>query len=230
MIKIEKTGVMNFDGAFRGMRNPLESWESSDSTVICYNQEMGCIECVFLNEIKEHHSPVEFRVGRADLKRSLSLSTLGGDHAKFMRQIIVCMDITAPLYWWKEFDTYKVGTVANSTSTMHKLGSRPLTKEDFSWDVYWGMEDSMLHYVNSLISSWKQSTKEDNKKLLWRRMIQNLPSSFNQTRTITLNYENLKNMYFARKSHKLIEWVEYCEWIKSLPISELITSPRREKE
>ncbi len=196
MIKIERTDVMNFENAIRGARNPLNSWERSDSK---YDENGNYI------------------LGNNDLDLAKRLSSAGTDHRKFMRMIFVSVDITAPLYWWKEFDTYKVGTVANSCSTMHKIHSKKLTYDDFSFDKLneesLKMMDSLLDYFESIRVKYLE-TKD---KALWYNMIQLLPSSFNQMRTVTMNYENLRNMYFARKSHKLDEWHVYCDWIKTLP-------------
>ena len=213
MIKVEEIEVFNFKGAFRGMRNPLESWSQSDS------QEVLKINpYVFKGDIKEYIR--EFIIGKKDMELALRLVKGGTDHSKFMRQILVCMDISAPLYWWKEFDTYKVATVANSTSTMHKLGSRLLNANDFSWDKITPFRDNVLYYLNKLITKW-QSDK--NNKEVWREMIQDLPDSFIQMRTWTGNYQVLRNMYFARRNHKQQEWRDFCKMIEGLPYSELIT-------
>jgi len=195
MLKTERTTVLNFENAVRGVRNPLASWEKSDSRV-----ENG----VFL-------------FGEADLKLARHLCAAGSDHRKFIRQIIVSVDITAPLYWWKEFDTYKVGTVANSTSTMHRLHSREILLSDFSTDR---MTPECLKvfsdYVN-FIEGVRLEYLESKDKSKWYDLIQLLPSSYNQLRTVTLNYENLINMNYARKNHKLDEWHVFCNWITTLP-------------
>jgi len=197
MIKIERTSVMNLDNAIRGARNPMNSWAKSDS----YYDEDG-----------------NFVYGEADLEFGGRLCRAGSDHRKFIRQIFVSVDITAPLYWWKEFDTYKVGTVANSTSTMHKIHSKPFEREDFSHDRLdeGGLKllDGIIEYLEAEREKFN-ANKEDRQS--WHNMIQLLPSSYNQMRTVTMNYENLINMYYARKSHKLAEWHTYCDWIKSLP-------------
>jgi hypothetical protein len=206
MIKIENIEVFNFDGALKGMRNPLESWDKSDS----YWADTS------IRSIKD------FIIGEEDMKLALKLIKAGSDHSKFMRQILVSMNIEAPIYWWKEADTYKVATVANSTSTMHKMGSRLLTFNDFSWDKITPFRDNVLIHLNKLIVQWQKSEKKD--KEVWRDMIQDLPSSFNQMRTWTANYQILRNIYFARKSHKLQEWKDLCKVIESLPYSELITA------
>ena len=209
MIKFENTEVFNFEGALRGMRNPLNSWDKSDS----------------FYDLEEDPSPINpndwliYRLGANDLDLAQRLIKAGSDHRKFLRQIFVSVDITAPLYWWKEFDTYKVGTVANSCSTMHKIHSKKLTREDFSFDKL--NEDSLKIMDNLLdyIEDVRQKYLETKDKALWYNLIQLLPSSFNKMRTGTMNYENLRNMYFARKSHKLDEWHVYCDWIKQLPYS-----------
>ncbi len=200
MIKIERTSVMNFENAIRGARNPLNSWDRMDS----YYDESG-----------------NFVLGENDLSLGMRLAKAGNDHRKFLRMIFVSVDITAPLYWWKEFDTYKVGTVANSCSTMHKIHAKAFGREDFSCDR---LDEDGLAALDSLISylegeRQKFCADKDNKQS-WHNMIQLLPSSFNQMRTVTLNYENLINIYYARKSHKLAEWHTLCDWIKSLPYAE----------
>jgi len=197
MIKIERTSVMNLDNAIRGARNPMNSWAKSDS----YYDEDG-----------------NFVYGEADLEFGGRLCRAGGDHRKFIRQIFVSVDITAPLYWWKEFDTYKVGTVANSTSTMHKIHSKPFERADFSCDR---LDEGGLKLLDGIIEYLESEREKFNAdktdRQSWHNMIQLLPSSYNQMRTVTMNYENLINMYYARKSHKLAEWHTYCEWIESLP-------------
>ena len=204
MIKIERSVAMNFDNAIRGARNPLNSWAKSDS----YYDENG-----------------RFIMGEADLAFGKRLVTAGPDHRKFIRQIFVSVDITAPLYWWKEFDTYKVGTVANSTSTMHKIHSKPFERDDFSHDK---MSDGALACLDSLIEYLEDvrvkfiDTKD---KAHWHDMIQLLPSSYNQMRTVTLNYENLINIYNARCTHKLDEWHRLCEWILTLPYADDLLVP-----
>ena len=197
MIVIERTSVMNFDNAIRGARNPLNSWAKSDS----YYDEDG-----------------KFVMGPADLEFGARLCRAGSDHRKFIRQIFVSVDITAPLYWWKEFDTYKVGTVANSCSTMHKIHAKAFDREDFSCDRLdeGGLKvlDSLIEYLEIERQKFCEN-KEDRQS--WHNMIQLLPSSYNQMRTVTLNYENLINIYYARKNHKLAEWHTLCDWIMSLP-------------
>ena len=196
MIKIERISVMNFENAIRGARNPMNSWEKSDS----YYGEDG-----------------RYIVGPADLALCHRLSVSGSDHRKYLRQIFVSMDITAPLYWWKEFDTYKVATVANSCSTMHKIHANPFTREDFSHDR---LSEAGLAALDALIAYLEEcrlsylATKE---KGYWHDMIQLLPSSYNQMRTVTMNYETLVNVYYARRHHKLAEWHELCRVIEEMP-------------
>lgn len=196
MIKIERTSVMNLDNAIRGARNPMNSWARSDS----YYDDEG-----------------NYIYGEADLEFGSRLCRAGSDHRKFIRQIFVSVDITAPLYWWKEFDTYKVGTVANSTSTMHKIHSKEFSREDFSFDK---LDEPSLKVMDGLIEYMEDLRKrfvETKDKALWYDLIQMLPSSYNQMRTVTFNYENLRNMYFARRGHKLDEWHVFCDWVSSLP-------------
>ena len=197
MLKVERTSVMNIDNAIRGARNPMNSWAKSDSTY----DENG-----------------KFLIGEADLDFGHRLAVAGSDHRKFLRQVFVSVDITAPLYWWKEFDTYKVGTVANSTSTMHKIHAKEFSRDDFSHDR---LDESGLNMLDAIIDYLEcerqkfLENKEDRQS--WHNMIQMLPSSYNQMRTVTMNYENLINIYYARRTHKLAEWHTLCEWIESLP-------------
>lgn len=196
MIKLERTSVMNMENAFRGARNPMNSWAKSDS----YVDEEG-----------------DFILGDADLDLGVRLANAGTDHRKFLRQIFVSVDITAPLYWWKEYDTYKVGTVANSCSTMHKIHSKPFERGDFSCDR---MSDGALACLDGVIEYLEKTRLayvETKERQLWDDLIQLLPSSYNQMRTCTMNYENLINIYYARRNHKLPEWHEVCRWIESLP-------------
>lgn len=225
MIKFENTEVMGWEHAIRGMRNPKNSWEKSDSG-FC-----DTIGDKYGNIIK----PENYRVGPNDYDLMKRLRNAGTDHRKFMRMITVYVDITAPLYWWKEFDTYKVGTVANSCSTMHKIHEKEFYEEDFSFErlesgyeehkgddamhtAYCSMQNTI--YALNRLRYMYNITK--NKKY-WDAMIQLLPSSYNQKRTVMLNYEVLANMYKSRKDHKLDEWHVFCDWIESLPYSELIT-------
>ena len=220
MIKFENTEVMGWKAAIRGMRNPMNSWEKSDSKmyVITMNAE-GC---------PEKH---DFWIGPNDLNLMARLRNAGTDHRKFMRMITVYVDITAPLYWWKEFDTYKVGTVANSCSTMHKIAEKEFTIEDFSCEY---LENSWLVHLKETIKLLNEARdayhwcNTDAKKEWWWQMIQLLPSSYNQKRTVMLNYEVLANIYKSRNNHKLDEWsVGFMDWIKSLPYSELITGKEK---
>ena len=197
MLKVERTSVMNIDNAIRGARNPMNSWAKSDSTY----DENG-----------------KFIIGAADLDFGHRLAVAGSDHRKFLRQVFVSVDITAPLYWWKEFDTYKVGTVANSTSTMHKIHAKEFSRDDFSHDRLDEGGLNLLDMTVAYLESERQkflANKEDRQS--WHNMIQMLPSSYNQMRTVTMNYENLINIYYARRTHKLAEWHTLCEWIESLP-------------
>lgn len=232
MIKIENTEVFGWEATIRGMRNPMNSWDKSDS-IRCN----GCDkDCSFL---KWDNLPC---IGENDLKLMKSLSKAGDDHGKFLRMINVTCDITAPLYWWKEFDTYKVGTVADSCSTMHKIHDKEFTLDDFShehlgdvWDekddnwfdhsnsvVYYGGEygntpKDILEFIVEALNHYRKMFLETKNKYYWWQMIQILPSSYNQKRTVQLNYQVLKSMYHARKNHKLDEWHELCAWCESLP-------------
>ena len=205
MIKIERTSVMNLENAMRGARNPMNSWDRMDSA---YDENGNYV------------------LGENDLNLAMRLVRSGTDHRKFLRQIFVSVDITAPMYWWKEFDTYKVGTVANSTSTMHKIHAKPFERNDFSHDR---LDDAGIAALDALIvflEAERQKFVEDKiSKQPWHNMIQLLPSSYNQMRTVTMNYENLINIYYARRFHKLAEWHTLCGWIMSLPYAkELICS------
>ena len=197
MILIERTSVMNLDGAIRGARNPMNSWAKSDS----YYDENG-----------------KFILGPVDIDFGHRLAVSGSDHRKFLRQVFVTVDITAPLYWWKEFDTYKVGTVANSCSTMHKIHAKAFERDDFSHDRLDEGGLALLDATIAYLEAERQkflADKEDRQP--WHNMIQMLPSSYNQMRTVTLNYENLINIYYARRNHKLAEWHTLCDWILTLP-------------
>lgn len=207
MIKIENTEVLGWEHAIRGMRNPLNSWDKSDS----YFTDHGV------------------SVGHNDLDLMKRLAGAGSVHAKYRRMITVYADITAPLYWWKEYDTYKVGTVANSCSTMHKIHAKEFTLEDFSTDhledFSWNRLDDLIEHLNIC----RNKFIETNNKKYWWQMIQLLPSSYNQRRTVQLNYEVLANMYEWRKNHKLDEWREFCSWIETLPYSEIITGGKKDE-
>ena len=248
MIKLENYEVVGWEHAIRGMRNPLNSWDKSDSEFIrdpdygcsgnCPCEDIdGSCDCCF--------------IGTNDLDLMKRLRNAGTDHRKFMRMITVYLDITAPLYWWKEFDTYKVGTVANSCSTMHKIAAKEFTQEDFSYehlDDIWGYEpevrdmaptiefethtdkitnyvlgpDDILNLTIKMLNRCRDLYLKTKEKTYWWQMIQLLPSSYNQKRTVMLNYEVLANIYKSRKDHKLDEWKDFCKWIEGLPYSELI--------
>lgn len=243
MIKIENVEVMGWEAAIRGMRNPMNSWEKSDSNYrpILASRCDTCTsylldnwdDCDNCEVHKLCNSPNYFLVGPNDLDLMTRLSKAGTDHRKFMRMITVYIDILAPLYWWKEFNTYKVGTVANSCSTMHKIAAKEFTLEDFSCEH---LDDAFkrdgllvagykryLKYVIDGLNDAREMYLETKDKYYWWQMIQLLPSSYNQRRTVMLNYEVLANIYKSRKGHKLDEWNSFCDWIESLPYSELIT-------
>lgn len=236
MIKIENTEVMGWEAAIRGMRNPMNSWEKSDSNYrpILASRCDTCTsylldnwdDCDNCEVHKLCNSPNYFLVGPNDLDLMTRLSKAGTDHRKFMRMITVYLDITAPLYWWKEFDTYKVGTVANSCSTMHKIADKEFTLEDFSHEhLYAPLQD--LRPMIDLLNMYRERYLETKDKNDWWQMIQLLPSSYNQRRTVMLNYEVLANIYKSRKGHKLDEWNSFCDWIESLPYAELITGKEK---
>lgn len=210
MIKIERDAVMNFENAIRGARNPLNSWNRMDS----YYDENGA-----------------FVMGPNDLNLAQRLTSAGSDHRKFIRQIFVSADFTAPLYWWKEYDTYKVATVANSTSTMHKITSKPFELDDFSHDHMNETALASLTSVIEVLETLRLEYKETKEKTIWYSLIQLLPSSYHQMRTCTLNYETLMNIYYARRDHKLEEWHTFCDWIKTLPYAkELILAVEENKK
>ena len=199
MILLERTAVMNLENAMRGARNPMNSWNRSDS---------------YYNEAHE------YVLGPNDLGLAMRLRKAGSDHRKFIRQIFVSVDITAPLYWWKEYDTYKVATVANSTSTMHKIHAKPFELSDFSHEK---LTDRGLRALEDLIAVMEQYRTEfiaTKDKTAWYSMIQLLPTSYQQMRTCTMNYETLVNIYYARKNHKLEEWHTFCDWIRTLPYAD----------
>ena len=232
MIKLEKSEVMGWEHVIRGMRNPLNSWHLSDSKY-CTERESECANCGYG---KENSLPCPLGnpvvIGSKDYDLMKRLVKAGSDHSKFMRMITVYVDITAPLYWWKEFDTYKIGTVANSCSTMHKIHEREFTLKDFSrehlitsYGCEWGdvVPFELLQSTVMVLNQYRLKFIETKDKEYWWQMIQLLPSSYNQKRTIMLNYAVLRAMYHARVTHKLDEWCDFCEWIESLPYSELIT-------
>lgn len=249
MIKFENTEVVGWKHAIRGMRNPMNSWEKSDSR--WYSIDAPGTNPAAANDkyLKE-----KYCIGDNDLDLMKRLRNAGTDHRKFMRMITVYVDITAPLYWWKEFDTYKIGTVANSCSTMHKIHDKEFDRGDFSYDhiplgtdnyensldckkekmffpmnddIYFSSED-VLDFTIRGLNHYRKLYLETNDKKYWWQMIQLLPSSYNQKRTVMLNYEVLANIYKSRKNHKLDEWRAFCKWIESLPYFELITGENKE--
>lgn len=220
MIKITNAAVFGWDAAIRGMRNPMNSWDKSDS----FWCGRDCDECVERGTDCHCDNYMGFVVGDNDLTLMKKLVKAGSDHAKFMRMINVTMDITAQLYLWSEYDTYKVGTVANSCSKMHKLASKEFTLDDFSHehlneDVIEKPFKDIINCLNFFRDLYNQNHDKDD----WWQMIQLLPSSYNQKRTVQLNYAVLRNMYHARRNHKLDEWRDFCSWVESLPYAELIT-------
>ena len=223
MIKIENCEVTGWEHVIRGMRNPMNSWDKSDSG-ICKGGEdgIGCENCAV--EIPCTHSyDHSWQLGKADHELMMKLAKAGSVHGKFRRMIAVYADITAPLYWWKEFDTYKVGTVANSCSTMHKIHAKEFVLDDFSHEHLIGFWETPLRETIEMLNKTREMFLESKDKELWYRMIQLLPSSYNQKRTVMLNYEVLSGIYIYRKNHKLDEWREFCQWIEQLPYSEIIT-------
>ena len=233
MIKIEHVETLGWEAAIRGMRNPMNSWEKSDS-------DWHLIGTPGTNQAvaNDKYLREKYCIGNNDLDLMKRLCNAGTDHRKFMRMITVYMDITAPLYWWKEFDTYKVGTVANSCSTMHKIADREFTLEDFSCEKLITREQPLVEGVDAVeppnavwlmnrtiqtLNQYRNLYLQTKDKKYWWQMIQLLPSSYNQRRTVMLNYEVLANMYKSRRNHKLDEWVDFCAEIERLPHSELIT-------
>lgn len=238
MLKIENTEVIGWEAAIRGMRNPKNSWEKSDS--FCKPSTENCCgchnynKCAYIFELTG--KPYQGTVGPKDLDLMTRLRNAGTDHRKFMRMIAVYLDITAPLYWWKEFDTYKVGTVANSCSTMHKIADKEFTLDDFSHehlgyscctDNEFDNPMNTLEQVIIVLNGCRDKYIATNNKFWWWQLIQLLPSSYNQRRTIMLNYEVLANIYKSRRNHKLDEWHTFCDWIEGLPYAELITGEER---
>lgn len=253
MLKIENTEVMGWEAAIRGMRNPMNSWKRSDSEPGCEEvtgSHRFCRECddaidIHGNIVCGKGYKPEYVIGFEDYDLMTRLCNAGTDHRKFMRMITVYLDITAPLYWWKEFDTYKVGTVANSCSTMHKIAAKEFTLEDFShehlidYDLYscdeidgpvingaphigcGGLQ--LINLTINVLNYYRGKYLETKDKKYWWQLIQLLPSSYNQRRTVMLNYEVLANIYKSRRNHKLNEWHTFCDWIEGLPYSELIT-------
>lgn len=248
MLKIENTEVLGWGHAIRGMRNPKNSWEKSDSGVCATHGPDHCAKCVYTDcHADDIEIGTKYIIGSNDLTLMTTLRNAGTDHRKFMRMITVYLDITAPLYWWKEFDTYKVGTVANSCSTMHKIAAKEFVTEDFSFEhlehtAKNDVDETLLFDASSCrdgsellsplgllqltikgLNLYRERFLETKDKKYWWQMIQLLPSSYNQKRTVMLNYEVLANIYKSRRHHKLDEWHTLCDWIESLPYSELIT-------
>lgn len=231
MLKITNTEVMGWEHAIRGMRNPKNSWEKSDSRY-CDGRCDLCDVCTDASDYESDDAHPYYNIGSNDLDLMTRLRNAGTDHRKFMRMITVYLDITAPLYWWKEFDTYKVGTVANSCSTMHKIGEKKFEMSDFSTEHLLPASYKCLGFtvktLNEVRDLWqgydgfKETYGAHEKKDYWWQMIQLLPTSYNQKRTVMLNYEVLANIYKSRHNHKLDEWHTLCAWIESLPYSELI--------
>ena len=238
MIKFENTEVIGWEHAIRGMRNPMNSWKKSDTDWKWFEDEEPNNYIDWCDEDVGYYKII----GPNDLDLMKRLRNAGTDHRKFMRMITVYVDITAPLYWWKEFDTYKVGTVANSCSTMHKIADKEFTLEDFSTEHLYSDELDFFKELIDHLNGVRELYLESKKKEDWWQMIQLLPSSYNQKRTVMMNYEVLANIYKSRKNHKLDEWAEtklvgdhpnsmypnkftngFCDWIKTLPYSELIT-------
>lgn len=223
MIKLDHTVTYGWEAAIRGMRNPLNSWDKRDSHY-CWEPTLrncGCSNCELKSDDVCHAE--KYWVGSNDLELMKKLAASGTDHGKFLRMITVTVDVTAPLYWWKEFDTYKVGTVANSCSTMHKIQAKEFTLEDFSTEHLF--EESLVAFRNVIheLNRHRQNFLFLKDKKYWWQLIQLLPTSYNQKRTVQLNYAVLKNIYHSRKNHKLDEWHTFCDWIERLPYSELIT-------
>ena len=239
MIKLENTDVFGWEAAIRGMRNPMNSWDKSDSDFSCSECIAGDDSCYYYGDVNHIEDDVydhnwcnhtKLYIGNADLKLMQNLAKAGSDHAKYLRMINVTVDITAPLFWWKEFDTYKVGTVANSCSTMHKIMDKEFTADDFSYDTITKFDNSFIDVILETLNEFRdvyvnyddykeQHMIEDGiaKKDVWRMLIEALPSSYNQRRTVQMNYQVLWNMYNARKNHKLHEWHTFCDWIEGLP-------------
>ena len=228
MIELTKTEVLGWEHAIRGMRNPMNSWSKTDSDWYFVEDE----------SIINPNDEVKFILGPNDKDLMIRLRNAGTDHRKFMRMLTVYVDINAPLYWWKEFDTYKVGTVANSCSTMHKIHAKDFSLNDFSHEhLFDGIENIegsydleyyenptlALDYIVYVLNYYRNKFIETKDKQFWWQMIQLLPSSYNQKRTVQLNYEVLANIYKSRKNHKLDEWHTFCDWVKELPYSFLIT-------
>ena len=247
MIKIENVEVVGWEHAIRGMRNPKNSWQKSDSYACYATGGCHCEEEHYINGVCHGVT-----LGENDHSLMMTLRNAGTDHRKFMRMITVYLDVIAPLYWWKEFDTYKVGSVANSCSTMHKIHAKEFTLEDFSYEHLLEQKDvhvpndsccnpnwegcgviapiDVLEETVNMLNKAREMFLETKDKKYWWQMIQLLPSSYNQRRTVQLNYEVLANIYKSRKDHKLDCWRDFCSWIETLPYSELITGYMADKE
>lgn len=256
MLKIEKDQVVGWEHAIRGMRNPKNSWEKSDSKYCSeYDHppiEGSCQYCPYDSMCNKSEKAMQqmYLIESNDLNLMTTLRNAGTDHRKFMRMITVYLDITAPLYWWKEFDTYKVGTVANSCSTMHKIAAKEFTPDDFSHEHLLNMAnndasdalflndannirvdgDDLLGLIINVLNYYRGRYIKTKDKRYWWQMIQLLPSSYNQKRTVMLNYEVLANIYKSRKDHKLDEWHTFCDWIEDLPYSELIIGKEKNND
>lgn len=224
MIKFEHPEVWGWEHAIRGMRNPMNSWERSDSYYAVDCGKCGVVDREGVCVPKEHDcSEYEgFYIGENDTDLMARLIKGGQPHRKFLRQIFVSVDITAPLYWWKEFDTYKVGTTANSCSTMHKIQAKEFTLDDFSTEHLIGDCNILFDDIITVLNSYRELYNKTKSKTHWWQMIQLLPSSYNQKRTVTMTYENLLNMLEYRRGHKLDEWRQFCEWIFTLPNSHIL--------
>ena len=234
MIEFTKTEIVGWEPAIRGMRNPMNSWDKSDSLfldeVTNYDKYSywahsinDDVDIISEDEIDNNFGDDDVFVGPVDLDLMMRLSKAGSTDAKFRRMIVVYVDILAPLYWWKEFDTYKVGTVANSCSTMHKIQAKEFTREDFSLEHLYETNTEAMDLIIRNLNVYRERFLETKEKQDWWQMIQMLPSTYNQKRTVMLNYEVLAGIYPKRKNHKLDEWHSFCEWILDLPYSEIIT-------
>lgn len=231
MIKIENTEVMGWEHAIRGMRNPLESWKLMDS----YKPNCLCCPRDGVEPYEEHDVTVlPYVLGENDHSLMMRLAKAGAEHAKYRRMIVVYADVTAPLYWWKEYDTYKVGTVANSCSTMHKITAKQFDLQDFSHEHLTIASSvalqEVIYHLNYWRAKYEAAETDEIKKECWWQIIQMLPSSYNQRRTLMLNYEVLANIYRQRLNHKLDEWLDFCKWAEQLPYSELITGKEAETD
>lgn len=238
MIKFEHLDIVGWEPAIRGMRNAMNSWDKSDSYFTDDCGRISCENCIHWHDGCTDTAPLNFVIGPNDHKLMMKLRKAGTDHRKYMRMIVMYVDIIAPLYWWKEFDTYKVGTVSNSCSTMHKIHDKEFTLDDFSCERLIGLAKANLKSTINTLNIARNTyiyggeMLDDNGDIVvvkpkdntcWYQMIQLLPSSYNQRRTIEMNYEVLANMYKSRRHHKLDEWHKLCDWIETLPYSEFIT-------